>query len=352
LGALGFENFWTPKVSSAFDLLVLSRSQHRDSNAQFTALSSLLRNRVLSHPAVSVEPAAKMHAVRRAALRAASSSTSSLTAASVSRQQRASLAMLLTQATARPATMPVSRFFSQTSRRANEEREIVEEATKAAEEGGSTSDSLNSLENASQPRRSPQDDGHTLFVSNMSFDATDMHLREAFGKYGDITAVNIGRDGRGLSRGFGFITFSTQAAAQRALEECDKSFWHGRRINVQHRHAREQVSRPARSTTPSEPSTSLYVGNIPYETSDADLNRLFRDLENITDVRVAVDRNTGWPRGFAHADFADLESAIKAHGAISQMTLGGRNLRVDYSQKRTTYNNNNNNRNQGREQEQ
>lgn len=110
--------------------------------------------------------------------------------------------MLFTQATARPAAMPMSRFFSQTSRRANEEREIVEEATKAAEEGGSTSDSLNSLENASQTRRSPQDDGHTLFVSNMSFDATDMHLREAFGKYGDITAVNIGRDGRGLSRGY------------------------------------------------------------------------------------------------------------------------------------------------------
>lgn len=76
-------------------------------------------------------------------------------------------------------------------------------------------------------------------------------------------------------------------------------------------------------------------------------------MENITDVRVAVDRNTGWPRGFAHADFADLESAIKAHEAISQMTLGGRNLRVDYSQKRTTYNNNNNNnRSQGREREQ
>ena len=138
---------------------------------------------------------------------------------------------------------------------------------------------------------------------------------------------------------FGFVTFTTQAAAQRALEECDKSFWHGRRINVQHRHPREQT-RPARSAAaPSEPTTSLYVGNIPYETSDADLNRLFRDLKNITDVRVAVDRNTGWPRGFAHADFADVESAIEAHKAIGQMTLGGRNLRVDYSQKRT-YNRN------------
>lgn len=109
--------------------------------------------------------------------------------------------MRFTQATARPAALPMTRFFSQTPRKANEEREIVEEATKAAEEGGATSDSLNSLEQAARPRRSAQDEGHTIFVSNMSFDATDMHLREAFGKYGDITSVNIGRDGRGLSRG-------------------------------------------------------------------------------------------------------------------------------------------------------
>ena len=43
--------------------------------------------------------------------------------------------------------------------------------------------------------------GHSIFVSNMTFDATEMHLREAFGKYGEITDAFIGRDGRGLSRG-------------------------------------------------------------------------------------------------------------------------------------------------------
>lgn len=81
-----------------------------------------------------------------------------------------------------------------------------------------------------------------------------------------------------------------------------------------------------------DPTRALYIGNIPYETSDADLNKLFRDLDNVVDVRVAVDRNTGWPRGFAHADFADVESATKAHEKIAQMQLGGRTLRVDFSE--------------------
>lgn len=83
-----------------------------------------------------------------------------------------------------------------------------------------------------------------------------------------------------------------------------------------------------------DPTDSLYIGNIPYETSDADLNKIFRELDNVTDVRVAVDRNTGWPRGFAHADFSDVESAKKAYEKLSALTIGDRLLRVDYAQNR------------------
>lgn len=61
---------------------------------------------------------------------------------------------------------------------------------------------------------------------------------------------------------------------------------------------------------------------------------MFRSLENVTDVRVAVDRNTGWPRGFAHADFVDVESATKAYEKLLQYNLGGRELRVDYAEHR------------------
>lgn len=79
------------------------------------------------------------------------------------------------------------------------------------------------------------------------------------------------------------------------------------------------------------PSRSLYIGNIPYETTDAELNRLFKDLEDVRDVRVAVDRTTGWPRGFAHADFGTVEAATKAKEALSSLTIAGRPLRIDYA---------------------
>lgn len=65
--------------------------------------------------------------------------------------------------------------------------------------------------------------------------------------------------------------------------------------------------------------------------SDADLNKLFRDIRNVIDVRVAIDRRTGQPRGFAHADFTDVESAEKAMGQLQNKEVYGRVLRVDYS---------------------
>ena len=65
--------------------------------------------------------------------------------------------------------------------------------------------------------------------------------------------------------------------------------------------------------------------------SDADLNKLFRDIRNVVDVRVAIDRRTGQPRGFAHADFIDIESAVKGKEALTGKEIYGRKLRLDFS---------------------
>lgn len=79
------------------------------------------------------------------------------------------------------------------------------------------------------------------------------------------------------------------------------------------------------------PSKTLFIGNLAFEMSDADLNKLFRDIRNVIDVRVAIDRRTGQPRGFAHADFIDAESAMKGKEQLFGKEVYGRVLRVDFS---------------------
>ena len=119
-------------------------------------------------------------------------------------------------------------------------------------------------------------------------------------------------------------------SVHRAVEGANQSFWHGRRINVRPREApSDRQPREVR-----EPTTSIFVGNMPYETSDADLNAVFKKLDNVKDVRVAIDRATGWPRGFAHADFHNVEDAKKAFDILNETELGSRRLRCDYAMPR------------------
>lgn len=128
---------------------------------------------------------------------------------------------------------------------------------------------------------------------------------------------------------YGFVWFTTQEAMETAVNGTNASFWHGRRIQVSPR-APRTGDRPGVGRS-NGPTKSLYVGNIPYETTDAELNRIFRELSNVVDVRVAVDRTTGWPRGFAHADFSDVESCTEGLKKLQGTTIGGRELRLDYA---------------------
>lgn len=81
----------------------------------------------------------------------------------------------------------------------------------------------------------------------------------------------------------------------------------------------------------SPPSRTLYIGNMSFDLSDKDLSQLFAGIKNVIDVRVAIDRRTGQPRGFAHADFTDIESAENAFSKLNGKEANGRRLRCDYS---------------------
>ena len=58
---------------------------------------------------------------------------------------------------------------------------------------------------------------------------------------------------------------------------------------------------------------------------------LFREIRDVLDVRVAIDRRSGQPRGFAHADFVDVAAAQRAKETLENKVVYGRNLRVDFS---------------------
>lgn len=122
--------------------------------------------------------------------------------------------------------------------------------------------------------------------------------------------------------------------AAAAVENLNQQVFEGRRLVVQfHRHRPRERTR-LEHTIPREehpPSQTLFIGNMSFEVSDKDIHDLFRDIRNCVEVRIAADRKTNRFRGFCHADFIDIESAMKAKEQLANRELYGRGLRVDYS---------------------
>ena len=72
-----------------------------------------------------------------------------------------------------------------------------------------------------------------IFVGGLSWGSDEETLREAFGRFGEMDDVRVITDREtGRSRGFGFITFSDDANAAKAVSEMDGSNLDGRTIRV------------------------------------------------------------------------------------------------------------------------
>src|SRR6185436_8175121 len=76
-------------------------------------------------------------------------------------------------------------------------------------------------------------------------------------------------------------------------------------------------------------STKLYVGNLPYEATEADLQTLFESAGAVSSVNLIRDRATGQARGFAFVEMSDVESARKAISELDKHQYGGRSLTVN-----------------------
>ena len=137
------------------------------------------------------------------------------------------------------------------------------------------------------------------------------------------------------SKRFGYVDFATVEEAKKAIEMFNLQNFEGRRLTVQFSMGRGQRMGPNRdrfvSRQPNTPTKTLFIGNMAFDMSDRDLNNLFKEIKNVIDVRVAIDRRTGQPRGFAHADFVDVASAEKAMEVLKDKEVCNRILRVDYS---------------------
>jgi cold-inducible RNA-binding protein len=81
--------------------------------------------------------------------------------------------------------------------------------------------------------------------------------------------------------------------------------------------------------------TKLFVGNLSFNTSSADLEALFSEVGTCESATVITDRETSRSRGFGFVEMASSDEAAKAIGAINGREVDGRALNVSEARERS-----------------
>jgi nucleolin len=169
-------------------------------------------------------------------------------------------------------------------------------------------------ETASSPikRPKPESNGSTsVFVGNLSWGIDEAWLASIFEPIGGVVSARIITDRETRRpKGFGYVEFETPEQAAKALELKDTEV-DGRAINVDVSHGK---STPGAGTPRgggaggdrtqrygdnkvSEPSATLFVGNLSWETTQDGLYELFGN-SGCQSVRLPTDRESGRPKGY------------------------------------------------------
>ena len=79
---------------------------------------------------------------------------------------------------------------------------------------------------------------------------------------------------------------------------------------------------------------SIYVGNLPFGTSEQELRDLFEQHGEVTSVNLIIDRESGRPRGFGFVEMPKDVAGL-AISALNESDLGGRPIRVNEAKARS-----------------
>ena len=79
----------------------------------------------------------------------------------------------------------------------------------------------------------------------------------------------------------------------------------------------------------------LYVGNLSYGVTEADLREVFAEAGDVVDVKVVLDRDTGRPRGFAFVELGSDGEAARAIEVLNGRELQGRAMNISEARERS-----------------
>lgn len=168
-----------------------------------------------------------------------------------------------------------------------------------------------------------------IHIGNLPNNATEHDLTNLFERVGRVVSARIMTDREtNRPRGFGFVEMDSEEA-DRAITQLNQTTFNGNLLAVTEARARSQSP-----TNGSAPPSRLFVGNLPYDATAAELKDFFSPVGLVSSVALPIDRESGKPRGFAFVDFSDPAHAQEAVRRFHNQLFKGRALAVNEARAR------------------
>ncbi|XP_059205353.1 polyadenylate-binding protein 1A-like isoform X1 [Centropristis striata] len=169
-----------------------------------------------------------------------------------------------------------------------------------------------------------------IFIKNLDKSIDNKALYDTFSAFGNILSCKVVCDENG-SKGYGFVHFETQEAAERAIEKMNGMLLNDRKVFVGRFKSRKE--REAELGARAKEFTNVYVKNFGEDMDDEKLREYFSKYGNAMSIRVMTD-DSGKSRGFGFVSFERHEDAQKAVDEMNGKEFNGKLIYVGRAQKK------------------
>nr|XP_012324437.1 probable RNA-binding protein 19 isoform X2 [Aotus nancymaae] len=182
---------------------------------------------------------------------------------------------------------------------------------------------------------------HTVKLRGAPFNVTEKNIMEFLAPLKPV-AVRIVRNAHGNKTGYIFVDFSNEEEVKKALK-CNREYMGGRYIEVFREKNIPTTKGPPKNSAKSwqgrmlgeneeeenlAESGRLFVRNLPYTSTEEDLEKLFSKYGPLSELHYPIDSLTKKPKGFAFVTFMFPEHAVKAYSEVDGQVFQGRMLHV------------------------
>ncbi|KAE8599382.1 hypothetical protein XENTR_v10017166 [Xenopus tropicalis] len=169
-----------------------------------------------------------------------------------------------------------------------------------------------------------------IFIKNLDKSIDNKALYDTFSAFGNILSCKVVCDENG-SKGYGFVHFETQEAAERAIDKMNGMLLNDRKVFVGRFKSRKE--REAELGARAKEFTNVYIKNFGEDMDDERLKEMFGKYGPALSVKVMTDDN-GKSKGFGFVSFERHEDAQKAVDDMNGKDMNGKAIYVGRAQKK------------------